>query len=201
MNRLDENQRKIYIRYLEDHVKPKRLRHSLGVAQTAVKLAVKYGADPVKAEIAGLLHDCSKGLSYPEMIDTARKSGMEPDIYQLHSPELPHPYVSAYLARRDLGVEDEEVLCAIRRHMCGHPEMTVLDAVVNLADYIEPTRSYPDVDEMRAMAEGSLFDTLCECLGRTMILTIRSGDVTHPDTLLTWNALRMRASIQKGEEK
>ena len=51
------------------------------------------------------------------------------------------------------------------------------------------------------MAEGSLFDTLCECLGRTMILTIRSGDVTHPDTLLTWNALRMRASIQKGEEK
>ena len=65
MNRLDENQRKIYIRYLEDHVKPKRLRHSLGVAQTAVKLAVKYGADPVKAEIAGLLHDCSKGLSYP----------------------------------------------------------------------------------------------------------------------------------------
>ena len=201
MNRLDENQRKIYIRYLEDHVKPKRLRHSLGVAQTAVKLAVQYGADPVKAEIAGLLHDCSKGLSYPEMIDTARRSGMEPDIYQLHSPELLHPYVSAYLAKRDLGVEDEEVLCAIRRHMCGHPEMTVLDAVVNLADYIEPTRSYPDVDEMRAMAEGSHFDTLCECLGRTMILTIRSGSVTHPDTLMTWNALRMRAPVREGEVK
>ena len=201
MKRLDDNQRKIYIRYLEDHVKPKRLRHSLGVAQTAVKLAVQYGADPVKAEIAGLLHDCSKGLSYPEMIDTARRSGMEPDIYQLHSPELLHPYVSAYLAKRDLGVEDEEVLCAIRRHMCGHPEMTVLDAVVNLADYIEPTRSYPDVEEMRAMAEGSLVDTLCECLGRTMILTIRSGSVTHPDTLMTWNALRMRAPVREGEVK
>lgn len=201
MKRLDENQRKIYIHYLENHVNPKRLRHSLGVAQTAARLAVQYGANPIKAEIAGLLHDCSKGLSYPEMIDTARAFGMEPDPYQLVSPELLHPYVSAFLAQRDLGVQDEEVLCAIRRHMCGHPEMTVLDAVVNLADYIEPTRSYPDVEEMRAMAEGSLFDTLCECLGRTMILTIRAGNITHPDTLVTWNALKMRAPAEKGEVK
>lgn len=197
MNRLDENQRKIYIHYLEDHVSPKRLKHCLGVSQTAAKLAVQYGADPLKAEIAGLLHDCSKGLSYPEMIDTARAFGMEPDAYQLVSPELLHPYVSAFLVRRDLNVQDEEILCAIRRHMCGHPNMTVLDAVVNLADYIEPTRSYPDVEEMRAMAEGSLYDTLCECLGRTMILTIRAGNITHPDTLVTWNALRMRALAEK----
>lgn len=194
MMRLDENKRKLYIQYLESHVNPKRFRHSLGVAQTAVRLAEKYGADPVKAEIAGLLHDCSKGLSYPEMIDTAHASGMTPDLWQLQSPELLHPYVSAFLARKDLAVEDEEVLCAIRRHMCGHPEMTVLDAVVNLADYIEPTRSYPDVEEMRQMAEGSLFGTLRECLGRTMILTIRSGNITHPDTLVTWNALKMRVS-------
>lgn len=192
--RLDEEKRKLYIQYLENHVNPKRFRHSLGVAQTAVCLAEKYGADPVKAEIAGLLHDCSKGLSYPEMIDTARASGMSPDLWQLQSPELLHPYVSAFLAQKDLGVEDEEVLCAIRRHMCGHPEMTVLDAVVNLADYIEPTRSYPDVEEMRQMAEGSLFGTLRECLGRTMILTIRSGNITHPDTLVTWNALKERVS-------
>ena len=199
MKRLDDEKRKLYTEYLEDHVNPKRYRHSLGVAQTAVRLAEKYGADPVKAEIAGLLHDCSKGLSYAEMIDAARAFGMTPDLWQLNSPELLHPYVSAFLAQKELGVEDEEVLTAIRRHMCGHPEMTVLDAVVNLADYIEPTRSYPDVDEMRQMAEGSLFDTLCECLGRTMILTIRSGFITHPDTLVTWNTLRMRASNQKGE--
>lgn len=199
MKCLDEKKRKLYIQYLEGHVSEKRFQHSLGVAETAVRLAVKYGADPVKAEIAGLLHDCSKGLSYPAMIDTARAFGMTPDRWQLHSPELLHPYVSAFLAKKDLGIEDEEVLCAIRRHMCGSPEMTVLDAVVNLADYIEPTRSYPDVDEMRQMAEGSLFDTLCECLGRTMILTIRSGNITHPDTLVTWNALKLRASDRKGE--
>ena len=199
MKRLDENQRTLYTKYLEERVNPKRFRHCLGVAETAVCLAEKYGADPVKAEIAGLLHDCSKRLSYPEMIETARAFGMTPDLWQLHSPELLHPYVSAFLVERDLGIEDEEVLCAIRCHMCGRPDMTILDAVVNLADYIEPTRSYPDVEEMRQMAEGSLFDTLCECLGRTMILTIRSGNITHPDTLVTWNALKLCASNQKGE--
>ena len=104
-------------------------------------------------------------------------------------------------AARDLGVTDGAVLTAIRRHMCGAPDMTVLDAVVNLADYIEPTRSYPDVDEIRRLAQGSLFDTLCEALGRTMILTIRQGSVLHPDTLVTWNALILRSKAEKGEEK
>ena len=145
MKRLDESLRKKYIHYLEDHVSKKRLKHSLGVAETAVQLAQKYGADPLRAEAAGLLHDCSKGLS--------------------------------------------------------PADMTVLDAVVNLADYIEPTRSYPDVDEIRRLAQGSLFDTLCEALGRTMILTIRQGSVLHPDTLVTWNALILRSKAEKGEEK
>ena len=166
-----------------------------------MQLAQKYGADPLRAEAAGLLHDCSKGLSPAEMVETARAFGMEPDAYQLENPELLHPYVSAMLAARDLGVTDGAVLTAIRRHMCGAPDMTVLDAVVNLADYIEPTRSYPDVDEIRRLAQGSLFDTLCEALGRTMILTIRQGSVLHPDTLVTWNALILRSKAEKGEEK
>ena len=200
MKHLDENLRKLYIDYLGQHVRRKRLNHCLGVAETAVSLAQKYGADPVKAEIAGLLHDCSKGLSPQEMIEAARAFGKEPDVYQLANPELLHPYLSARMAQRDLGIDDPDVLNAIERHMCGAPEMTVLDAVVNLADYIEPTRSYPDVEEMRRMAKGSLFDTLCECLGRTMILTIQSGSILHPDTLVTWNALIMR-SPKKGEEK
>ena len=201
MKRLDEPQRRIYIQYLENHVRPKRLKHSLGVAQTAVELAEKYGADPVKAEIAGLLHDCSKGLNEEEMVRAAYAYGLHPDVYQLDSPQLLHPYVSAEMAKQDLGVTDEEVLNAIRRHMCGVPDMTTLDAVINLADYIEPNRSYPDVDEIRQMAKGSLFDTLCECLGRTMILTIREGSVVHPDTLTTWNAMKMRVKAQKEKVK
>lgn len=200
MKHLDKDLRKLYIDYLGQHVSKKRLKHSLGVAETAVLLAKKYGADPVKAEAAGLLHDCSKGLSHAEMVAAARSFGLEPDVYQLQNPELLHPYLSARMAQRDLRVDDGEVLRAIARHMCGAPDMTVLDAVVNLADYIEPTRNYPDVDEMRSMAEGSLFDTLCECLGRTMILTIKSGSILHPDTLVTWNALLMR-NAKKGEEK
>ena len=197
MKRLDETLRKTYIQYLEDHVSKKRLVHSLGVAETAVRLALRYGADPAKAEAAGLLHDCSKGLSPEEMVATARAFGMRPDEYQLVNPELLHPYVSAMLAARDLGVTDGQVLTAIRRHRCGAPHLSTLDAVVNLADYIEPSRKYPDVDEIRRLAEGSLFDTLCTALGRTMILTIRQGSVLHPDTLLTWNALLLRPKSEK----
>lgn len=201
MKQLDENQRKIYIRYLENHVSPKRAQHCLGVAQTAVRLAHQYGADTQKAEIAGLLHDCAKGLSYPQLVAAAIGFGMEPDVWQLAVPEVLHPYVGAEMVKRDLGIEDVEVLQAIRRHMCGAADMTTLDAVVNLADYIEPTRSYPDVNEMRQMAEGSLFDTLCECLGRTLILNIKAGKIQHPDTLVTWNALKMRVAAKEGEAK
>jgi predicted HD superfamily hydrolase involved in NAD metabolism len=201
MNRLDENLRSLYINYLQSRVSPHRFQHSLGVAETAVRLAVRYGADPAKAEAAGLLHDCSKGLSHKEMVEAAYAFGMHPDVYQLANPETLHPSLSAMMARRDLHLEDEDVLLAISRHMCGAPEMTVLDAVVNLADYIEPTRDYPDVEEIRGMAEGSLFDTLCECIGRTMILVIKSGTVLHPDTLRTWNALKMRAATREGEAK
>lgn len=201
MNRLDENLRSLYINYLQRRVSPHRFQHSLGVAETAVRLAVRYGADPAKAEAAGLLHDCSKGMSHAEMIEAAYAFHLQPDIYQLANPETLHPHLSAEMARRDLHLEDEEVLLAIARHMSGAPEMTVLDAVVNLADYIEPSRNYPDVEEIRGMAEGSLFDTLCECIGRTMILVIKSGSVLHPDTLRTWNALKMRTAAQKGEAK
>ena len=195
---MTNEQKEKYIDYLKKHVKPKRLAHSMGVAQTAKDLAMQYGADPDKAEEAGILHDCSKGLSYDEMLKAAEHYGVPVDAWQREAPELLHPYVSACIAEKELGVNDPEVLQAIRRHMCGAPDMTILDAVVNLADYIEPTRDYPDVEEMREMAKISLWETLCECLKRTMILTLSEGLITHPDTLNTYNTLKLKLS-HKGE--
>ena len=196
---MTKDEREKYLEYLKTHVKPKRLAHSLGVSQTARELAMKYGADPDKADEAGLLHDCSKGLSHEEMLKTAYAFGISVDIWQKENPELLHPYVSACIAERELGVHDPEVLQAIRSHMCGSPDMTALDAAVNLADYIEPTRNYPDVDEMREMAKDSLWETLCECLKRTMILTLSEGAITHPDTLETYNTLKLKIMHDKGD--
>ncbi len=196
---MTNEQKEKYLEYLKTHVKPKRLAHSIGVSQTAKELAMQYGTDPAKAEEAGLLHDCSKGLTHEEMLASAYAYGVAVDVWQKESPELLHPYVSACIAERELDVHDPEILQAIRRHMCGAPDMTALDAVVNLADYIEPTRAYPDVEEMREMAKESLWETLCECLKRTMILTLSEGAVTHPDTLFTYNTLKLKLLHDKGE--
>mgnify|MGYP002573200710 CR=1 FL=1 len=182
------------------YLKAKRCAHVLGTAATAVKLAEKYGADVHRAEVAGLLHDCTKKLSMPEQLALCEKYGIALDALEKKALKLLHAKTGAALARDVFGVDDE-IYNAILWHTTGKPDMTVLDAVVNLADYIEPTRSYPDVDEIRRLAQGSLFDTLCEALGRTMILTIRQGSVLHPDTLVTWNALILRSKAEKGEEK
>ena len=155
-----------------------------------------------KARISALLHDITKEYDTKKQLQIFADFGIIVDNVSMQSPKVFHAHTAALLIPREYPeFADSEVISAVDKHTTGSAEMSVLDCIIYLADYIEPTRSYPDVEEMRAMAEGSLFDTLCECLGRTMILTIRSGSVTHPDTLMTWNALRMRAPVREGEVK
>ena len=185
--------------YIEKNFSEKRKIHTEGVQTTAIELAKRYGADPQKAEIAALFHDMYRGVSENSLNYYVKHLGL--DSKYLNNCNLAHGKIAAIIMQRDFEIEDPDIINAVSYHTTGRPGMSLLEKIIYIADAVEPNRSYPDVDEIRQMAKGSLFDTLCECLGRTMILTIREGSVVHPDTLTTWNTMKMRAKAQKEKVK
>ena len=134
-----------------------RFYHTLGVSYTAASLAMSHGADIYKAELAGLLHDCAKYLKSSEMITECEKYGIEITDVERQSPGLLHTKLGAYFAKEVYGVEDEEILSAILYHTTGRPDMSLLEEIVYVADYIEPSRpALPYIDEMRVCAFSDL---------------------------------------------
>ena len=169
----------------------KRFAHTLAVADTARRLALLHGLDPLKAEIAGLLHDCSKCLPLEEMQRIARENHLTEDESILESGALLHSVVGAYLARTKYGCEDEEVIQAILSHTTGKAGMSRLDMAVWLADTIEPTRApYPLLDKTRMLAGLSLEKAMITSLEGTLQHVRKKGDAVHPATLETLDYLK-----------
>ena len=133
---------------LQKALSKERYRHTLGVEETAIKLAAAYGEDPEKARVAALLHDCARCLDSAEMRRLVGERVGETTLRALmHAP------AGAELARQKYGIEDEHILSAIRWHTTGHEGMTKLEKIVYLADFIEPNRPvYPGLEELRAEA-------------------------------------------------
>ena len=132
----------------------KRRIHTLGVKDTAIALAKKYGADPLKAEIAALAHDLYRGLRGEDLNKTVRDLGL--DEKYLDDPNLAHSKIASIMLREKYGVEDSDILNAVSFHTTGRRNMSTLEKVVFLADAIEPGRNYPGVED-----EGCL----CSMLG------------------------------------
>lgn len=121
--------------------KETRFEHTLGVACTACSLAMCYKEDFEKAYLAGLLHDCSKTKD-ADYILMAKEYGMEIPDYAYNSPALLHAPLSALMAKDVYNIDDEEVLKAISSHNFGHPDMSLLEKILYVADYIEPNRNF-----------------------------------------------------------
>ena len=122
-----------------------RYEHSLGVERCAVALAKKYGGDPKLAGIAGILHDITKHLSAQEQLNLCEKYGIIPCTVEKSEPKMLHGKTAAAIARREYGMPDE-VCDAIACHTTGRANMTTLDKILYLADYIEETRDFPGVE-------------------------------------------------------
>ena len=134
--------------HLQKSLSKDRYRHTLGVEQTAVKLAQCYGEDVEKARVAALLHDCARCLDSAEM---RRLVGERVGGTALRA--LMHAPAGASLAKQRYGITDEAILSAIRWHTTGHEGMSQLEKIVYLADFIEPNRpNYPGLDELRQEA-------------------------------------------------
>ena len=118
-----------------------RYRHTLGVMYTSAALAMRYDADLEQAQVAGLLHDCAKGIPNDKKIRMCRKYNLPVSGTEIDAPYLLHAKLGAYLAKEKYGIEDEAILSAITWHTTGRPAMTELDKIVFIADYIEPMRN------------------------------------------------------------
>ena len=138
---------------LKDSISSKRYVHSIGVSNTAACLAMRYGYDCRTSYLAGLLHDCAKGLSEEELLKAAQKAGLSVTDIERENPELLHSKVGSIIAKDKYGIDDEEILGAIYYHTTGRPGMTLIEKIIFVADYIEPNRvDLPELDKIRAMA-------------------------------------------------
>ena len=135
-------------------VSEKRYRHTLGVRDTAVELAELTGGSVIRCAAAALLHDCAKGMPDAELLRLATEKRLVGET--LSYPVL-HGPVGAYIAKMKYGVQDEELLNAVRRHTVGCPGMTLTDLIIFVADAIEPGReNYPALEEIRKAARSDL---------------------------------------------
>ena len=172
-------------------LKPKRFAHSLSVACTSARLAAMYGENPLKAEQAGLLHDCAKCLPLPEMQRIANEYHLTDDPDVISSEALLHSLAGACLAEHQYGMTDPEVLEAIRYHNTGYPGMSRLAMCVCLADFMEPLRDpFPLLEDVRALAQTSLEKALLLSLEGTVKHVLSKGFYLYPRTANTISWLR-----------
>jgi predicted HD superfamily hydrolase involved in NAD metabolism len=165
---------------------PRRRDHARRVAAEAVVLAERFGAPPDKAEVAGLLHDLCRELPDSETLAAAKRYGIPVGPVEARRPKkiLHGPVAAAELARRGV---DAEVCRAISLHTIGDAGMTVLEKVVYLADYCEPSRDFPGVDEVRHLAETSLDAAVGAAARLSLLDIIRRGRGVVPGALALYN--------------
>lgn len=174
--------------FVRDRLSEKRLAHTLRVAETAESLARTHGLDVERTRLAALLHDAAREVSQEELLHLAKEWNIPFGEPELESPKLLHGPVAAEQARRELGVEDEDVLEAIRAHTVGEAGMGPVALAVYVADKIEPARDYPSVGRIRALAGRDLRAAAIESIRRARDYNERRGRGTHPSTLkmLAW---------------
>ncbi len=173
------------------YLKHKRVAHVLGTEETAAHLARRYGADEEEARRAALLHDCTKRLTMEEQLALCRKYHIELDEYERRELKLLHAKTGAALARDVFGVSDA-VYSAIYWHTTGKADMSLLEKIIYLADYIEPSRHFCDLRELRRLADENLDQALL--LGFTMAVEdlTRQGTVVHPNSVCARDYLKGR---------
>lgn len=138
---------------LKKYIDEMRFHHTMGVMYTAASLAMRYGADVEKAQVAGLLHDCAKCIPNAKKLKLCHQNHIPVSEVERKSPYLLHARLGAYIAKEKYHIQDPEILSAIEFHTTGKAEMTLLEEIIFIADYIEPMRSKAaNLSEIRAMA-------------------------------------------------
>ncbi len=163
-------------------LKPSRVPHVLGTEETAAKLALRWGVEEETARRAALLHDCTKKLNREQHLALCRQYTIELDEIELREEKLLHAKTGAAVAAEVFGVSDE-IRQAISFHTTGKADMTTLEKIIYLADYIEPTRSFCDLAELRRLAVENLDRAMLLSFTMSVDELVRKGGIVHPNSI------------------
>lgn len=183
---------------LRKHLGPELYRHSLGVAETALELAERYGADKRRAYLAGLVHDYAKNLSAERLLALASHFGLPIDRITRAEPRLLHAPVGAALLPLEMKITDAAVLNAIACHTTGSSRMSLLARIVYLADVIEPSRDYPGVERLRQEAFQDFTGALLAAVENTIGSVLARGLLLHPRSVSFRNQLLLEKRMIGG---
>lgn len=165
-----------------------RYEHTKGVMYTAGCLAMAHGYSVEKAMLAGLLHDCAKCIPNDEKIALCEKNHILISPVEYRSPYLLHAKLGAYLAEQLYEVSDPEILHSIKVHTTGEPDMSLLDKIIYIADYIEPGRDKaPNLEQVRQLAFHDLNACMAEILRDTLMYLSSRGGSIDATTKMTYD--------------
>ena len=164
-----------------------RFEHTVGVMYTAASLAMKYGADMDKAFLAGLLHDCAKHYTGEKKLELCKKYNIPISDAENENPGLLHAKLGAFLAEHKYDVQDQEILDSITWHTTGRPDMTLMDKIIYIADYIEPNRNQaPNLPYFRQLAFEDIDECLYQILEASLAYLKTRNEVIDPMTEQTY---------------
>ena len=172
-----------YVEILKERLSEKRFFHSLAVAKEALRLAEKYGADTKKSFLAGLLHDVCKDDKPNLQLQLFEEFGIILDTVEKNARKLWHARAGAVYLKEKLGIDDEEIILAVRYHTTAKANMSLLEKILYLADFTSEDRDYPGVDDMRRAVDLSLEHAMREALIFTVVDLGEKGMPIHTDTL------------------
>lgn len=168
---------------LKTEIKPSRFKHTQGVMYTAACLAMRYDYDVNKAMLAGLLHDCTKCFSNEEQIVYCDKKQIAYSSSEKRNPFILHQKTGAVYAKEIYGIEDEEILHAISVHTTGCTNMSLLDKIIFVSDFIEPGRTQAsNLNSLRKTAFIDLDQCLIDVLKSTLDYLNTTGEEIDPTT-------------------
>ncbi|MGK7923059.1 MAG: bis(5'-nucleosyl)-tetraphosphatase (symmetrical) YqeK [Trichodesmium sp.] len=176
------------LKWLSLHVPSPRIKHILRVEKMAGELASCYGLNQEKAKQAGLMHDLAKYFSAQTLLQTAKLEGLEIEPVSAACPHLLHADISAIVAKKEFGIEDQEILAAIANHTLGSPGMNDLSSIVFLADTLEPGRGdTPELEYLRELSYKNLYQAVWLTCDYTIKHLLHLERLIHPKIILTRN--------------
>lgn len=164
-----------------------RFAHVQRVEAVAMKMAKHYGVDVEAASIAGLCHDYAKQRPDEDFIAVIKQKKLDPELLN-YGNAIWHGVVGAEMVKDELGVQDEDILNAIRQHTVGGSYMTKLAQIIYMADYIEPARNFTGVDQARELSKHNLGAAVAYQTKHTLEYLIDNNQPVYPQTLTTYNA-------------
>lgn len=185
------------IRIVEPHLTQKRFEHTLRVKDTAINLAKLYDESIEKAELAAVFHDYCKYRSLDEMKRIIKTTSLPKDLLNFHH-ELWHGPVASVLIDQEYGIDDGEIKQAIYSHTTGRANMSKLEMIIFLADYIEPGRDFPGVVDVRETAKKDLVLACWMASKNTISFLMKKNATIYPDTFYAYNDLTKRTNGGNG---